>query len=223
MRDLRRVVSTAVIVCFSFAALMGIVALLSGGAFGEGEVRVLLTTTIVGTESIAVLCYLSVARNRLAAVGAVGGLTSLVPFGLALAFTWGVTDADGVWKTFGVGLTLAASLAQACLLIALDARRETGAALPATLVAIAVVAAMVSWLILGEAGSDGYGRALGVVGILDVLGTVVVSAMGAFRRTPSARLLDEDVETRLLRVAAERGTSPSRLVTEALDAYLTPR
>jgi len=43
----RRVVTTLTIGSFSVAALMGIVALLGGGDFGENEARVLLTTLTV--------------------------------------------------------------------------------------------------------------------------------------------------------------------------------
>ena len=89
MKDLRRLVVTLVIGSFSVAALLGIIALLGGGELGETEGRVLLTTVIVGVESIAVLCYLAVAGKRSALVGLAGGVVSLVPFSLALWLTWG--------------------------------------------------------------------------------------------------------------------------------------
>lgn len=231
MKDLRRLVATLVIVSFSIAALMGIAALLGGGDFGETEGRILLTTVIVGSESVAVLCYLALAGHRFVAVGVVGAAVSLVAFGTALWLTWGVRDnIDGSepWELLGVSITVAASLAQASLLIALAGKKRIGAGLVGTLAAITIVAAMISVAIIdGEDLGDAYWRVLGVVAILDVLGTVVLTAVGAFGNRSSTeaepKLLTTAVESRLLDAAKERGVSPSQLVADALDAFLTPR
>jgi hypothetical protein len=230
MKDLRRLVSTVVIVSFSIAALMGIAALLSGGSFGETEGRILLTTVIVGTESVAMLCYLALAGTRFAFVGAIGAAVSLAAFGLALYLTWAddIFDGDGPWKLFGVALTIAASLAQTSLLLALAGKRGVGVGLGATLVAVTVVAAMIIVPITtgGEDLGDGYWRAFGVVAILDVLGTVVLTAIGAFRRRADddtePKLLTAAVESRLVDAAQARGVSPSQLLSELLDSF-TPR
>lgn len=224
MKDLRRLVSSVVMGSFAVAALIGIVALLGGGDFGETEGRVLLTTVVVGTESVAVLCYLAVS-GRFAVVGLAGGAASLVASGLALWLTWGGDDPSSVWEAFGVAVTLAASLAQACLLLSLAARNGVGAGLAATLLAIAVVAVMVVVPIVGEGDvGDGYWRTFGVVAILDALGTVVTTATNAARRrdpSPASLLLTAEAQARLVTAARDRGTSPSELLNEALDAYLS--
>jgi hypothetical protein len=227
MKDLRRLVVTIVIVSFSIAALMGIIALIGGGSFGETEGQVLLTTVIVGVECIAMLCYLSVAGHRFVFVGIVGGLVSLVAFALALWLTWAY-DSGTPWESFGVSVTIAASLAQISLLLALVGKREIGPGLGATMAAVTVVASMVSYAIIDGAGvGDTFWRVLGVVAILDVLGTVVLTARGAFDKRPDdhsePRVLSTAVESRLLDAARERGTSPSQLVSDALDAFLSPR
>lgn len=228
MTDLRRLVSTVVVVSFSLAALLGIVALLSGGDFGETEANVLLTTVIVGLESVAMLCYLAAVGRPFAAVAYVGAPASLAAAGIAMYLTWGDGSGEG-WedlaKAFGVLLALAASLAQVSLLLALTLRRGMTALLMGTLAAITVVAVMVSVAILGEhTTGDGYWRTLGVAAILDVLGTVVLTAASAFRRPGPAEaapgLLTPDVEERVSAAARARGTTPSELVTQALDAYL---
>ena len=227
MKDLRKLVVWLVIASFSIAALMGIVALLGGGDFGETEGQILLTTVIVGLESIAVLCYLAVSGRPTWLVGIVGGLVSLVPFGIALALTWGGYDGDNpVWDTFGVSVTIAASLAQVCLLLALAGRRRIGVGLAGTLIAIAVVAAMISYAIVDGSGlGDGFWRTFGVIAILDVLGTVVLAAMRAFGRDkqPDAEpaLLTAAIESRIADAAKERGVSPATLISEALDNFLT--
>jgi hypothetical protein len=225
MKDLRGIVVKIVIGSFSLAALLGIIALLGGGDFGETEAKILLTTVIVGVESVAVLCYLSLAERPTAWIGALGGLVSLVPFVLALLLTWeAIDDRDAFWQTFGVGITIAASIAQVCLLLALVERKRIGGALAATLVSIAVVAVMISIAIVnGEDLGDFYWRSFGVVAILDVLGTVVLSALAAFGRgRPQGEpdLLTAAVESRIVDAAAKRGMSPSQLVSEALDSFL---
>lgn len=227
MRDLRRTVAAVVIGSFSVAALLGIAALLGGGAFGEAESRVLLTTVIVGFESLAVLCYLALAGHRLVGVGVLGGLISLVCAGTALWWVWVSWDSldDEPWRLFFSTLVLALTFAQASLLIRAADRDGLRAGMTATLVLAAVVAAMLIGPIVSESfpESDGYWRLFGVVAILDVLGTIVLMAMaGLGRRTapslPVPRLLGAEVARRVAREAAERGTTPDALVSDALDA-----
>jgi hypothetical protein len=227
MKDFRRIVVILVIGSFSVAALLGIIALLGGGELGETEGRVLLTTVIVGVESIAVLCYLAVAGHRTAFVGLIGGLVSLVPFGIALWLTWSGADleSDTLWDAFGVGVTVAATLAHACLLLALD-RGRLRLLLIVTLVAMAIVAAMICNAILnGENLGDAYWRTFGVVAILDVLGTVVFAALGIFSRRGKADgepdLMTPALESRVLDAARSRGVPPAQLISDALDNFLT--
>ena len=224
MKNLRGLVTKLVIASFSIAALLGIVALLGGGAFGETEAKILLTTVIVGVESLAVLCYLSVADRPTAWVGIMGVGVSVVPFGLALWLTWvDLFDGD-LWPTLGSGITVAASLAQVCLLLALVARHRIGPALAATFVTIAIVAAMIIVVIFdGDSYDDTFWRIFGIVAILDVLGTVVLSALAAFGRgRPEGEpdLMSPAVESRVIDAAARRGMSPSDLISEALDDFL---
>lgn len=229
MRDLRKLVSAVVIGSFSVAAALGIAAILGGGVFGETDLNVLITTVIVGCESIAVLCYLGLAGHRLAVVGAVGGLTSIVATASALVMTWSETlGGDHTWQAFGVSVTLAWTFAQASLLLALVGRRRIGPALALTLLASAVVATMISIPIIDESFMSGtYWQVFGVIAILDVLGTVVLTAVGVSGRrpdlAPAAPLLVPTVEARLVAVASSRNTTPSQLVSDALDAYLVGR
>jgi hypothetical protein len=225
MRDLRKLVSAVVIGSFSFAALLGVAAILGGGVFGETEINVLITTVIVGCESVAVLCYLGLAGHRLAVVGAVGGLTSVVATATALVMTWSDSlGGEHTWQVFSISATLAWSFAQAALLLTLVGRRRISPGLALTLLAIAVVAAMISIPIVAlDPMSGNYWRAFGVIAILDVLGTIILTANGVFRRpapAPDEPLLAPTVEARILAAAGTRHTSPSQLVSDALDAYL---
>jgi hypothetical protein len=227
---LRRLGATLTIGSFSVAALMGIVALLGGGDFGESEGRVLLTTLIVGCASICALCCLATAGTRWAPVGALGGLVLVLPVVTALLLVWSdwSDDSDGTLKVFGVGVVLASTLAQLCLLLALAGDGRVGAVLWPTLTTAVTVAALLSGMIVGEVEVDGVWRLLGILAILDVLGTLVTIALAKFgdRGTPQVRdsrlrvTLTQDQSAVLAHLSAGSGRSPEQLVGEAVDRYL---
>lgn len=226
---LRRLVVALTIGSFSIAALMGVIALLGRGNFGEREGQVLLTTLIVGATSVAMLCYLATSGTRFQAFGVVGGTVVLVPFVTSLLTVWGDDRNAELAQTFGVGLVLAATLAQLSLLLALaGARARVRIVLWSTVVLATAVAVMVSGLIITEGGSDGLLRLIGVLAILDVLGTVVTLALALFGK-PSADDPEAPVRLpsrlgQLVTVsAAERGVSREQVVVDALDRYFAER
>lgn len=227
MKDVRRIVVKLVIGSFSLAALLGIIALLAGGDMDGTQGHVLTTTLLVGAESIAVLCYLSTAGTKYVPLGLAGALVSAVPFGISLWLVWaepGNFD-NWVWKTSAVGVTIAASIAQACLLLAVARGvQRVRTMLVATLLAIGVVAGMIVVPIVAENGVDegAYWRIFGIIAILDVLGTITVAALARFGgpRDDAALalpLLSPAVEARLIAFASRRGVTPSELVDRALD------
>jgi hypothetical protein len=221
MKDLRTLVVRLVVGSFSVAALLGIAALVGGADLDGTGGKVLLTTLVVGLESLTVLCYLAVGTGRWAPVGVVGGVVSLVPTAIAFWLVWGSWDGDGaaLLRTFGIGLTLALSLAQACLLLgsAEVVRGRARTLLVATLSLVALLAVMIVVAILtdGDVG-DAYFRVLGVVAILDVLGTVVAIVTLRFSRR-GAPHGERSAHARLVAAARERGTTPDALLAELLD------
>ena len=226
MKDLRSIVVRLVVVSFSVAALLGIAALLGADVLGETGARVLGTTCVVGVESIAVLCYLAVGGTRRQMLGVAGGLISLVPFGIMLWLIWaGEFDLDITLRVFGVGLTTAASLAQACLLAAVadQPRPRVKPLLTATFAAMVVLAVMIVIPIVSASDpGDWYWRVLGIVAILDVLGTILVIALQKFSGASSTSVPEPSVittaaESRLADAAHKRGTTPSALLDELLD------
>jgi hypothetical protein len=226
----RRWIVRITIGSFSVAALMGIAALLGGGEFGETEGQILLTTLLVGVVSIGVLCYLATAGRRSQPVGVAGGIVVLVPFVTGLILIWS-DGGEGLVRTFGVGAIVAATLAQVCLLLALGEKAAPLARrlLLATIGLAALVAALTSVLVLGyDPDGDGFYRGLGVVAILDVLGTVVGAALMKFGPgTMGDPVPDEATVTlpgglaaRLASHAAASGRSRDDIVATALDRYL---
>lgn len=224
MKNLRKLVSQLVIIAFSCAALLGILALVQGGEFGELEGQVLATTVVVGFFSLATLCYLSTTGTRWVPVGIVGALTSLIPLTLALLTIWTTASSSTVEIVFGVSLTIALTLAQLSLLIGLNHAGNTWqrSILVATSLAAVVVASMISIAIINpDLPTDGFWRGLGITAILDALGTVVLIALGfiAGRRSAPAAILTPELEERIRVLARQRGVAPQQLVGDALSSY----
>lgn len=184
-----------IIISFSAAALVGIVALL-GGDFGETQGKILLTTVLFGAFSITALCHLAIADRAMRVVGVLGLLTSLVALvgGIVIIWRdWNSLGFDDWFRVFATAGILAVSFAHANLLLLLAGRQRTVIryGLIATLVAIGVVAMMLILTIVTDGDIPGlngdlYWRVLGVVAILDVLGTVVVPVLAIFLRDEPA-------------------------------------
>lgn len=221
----RRLVVNLTIGSFSIAALMGVIALLGGGSFGEREGQILVTTLITGTTSLAMLCYLATAGTRFQPVGVIGGIVVLLPFAVALILVWGDNWDSGLWRTFGVGATLAATLAQVSLLLALaGSRPRVRVALWSTVALASMVAVIVSGMIVADDGSDSLLRLLGVLAILDVLGTVITLALALFGKRgadqPGAAVrIPARLEQQVAEAATSTGTTRDQVVAEALERY----
>lgn len=185
-----------IIVSFSLAAIVGIIALLSGD-FGETQGRIVLTTLLLGATSITALCHLAIADRAMRIVGFVGLAASSVTLITGLVLVWRDWDSPGLedWlKPFATAGILAVSFAHANLLLLLAGRRRLviRIGLMVTLVMITAVAIMIILPILSEgdipgvANEEWYWRLFGVFGILDVLGTVVVPVLGIFMKDAPA-------------------------------------
>jgi hypothetical protein len=227
----RRIAATLTIGSFSVAALMGIVALLGGGDFGDGEARVLLTTLIVGSASICMLCYLATGGTPYVGVGVTGAVALVLPVTTALVLVWSDWDdvPEGLLRAFGIGVVVAVTLAQVCLLLGVaGGRRGLRVVLGATVLLAGVLAVLVTGMILEAFAGDDIWRPLGVVAILDVLGTLVTIAMAKFggkdesaAGTNGVRVtVTGDLAIRLEQRSRATGRSAEDLVGEAVGNYL---
>jgi hypothetical protein len=224
--DLRRVVLAVTIASFSVAALMGIAALLGAGDFGETSVRILLTTVVVGCASVVTLCCLVAVAGRYHLVGVTGFLVTLATAALGLVLVWGSWDHvdESLYQTFGVAIAASLTLAQVCLMLGLAGGRRSLAPVMWSTVGLAVVVlGMVSALITGyDDPSDAFLRTLGVVAILDVLGTLVTIAVGVFGRGEDGSLsvtIPPAVAARVRAESAATGRPEREVVSEALGRY----
>lgn len=220
---------------FGLAALLGIIALLLGDEFGGTQVRVLATTFATGVLAIGMLCYLGVADTPLRIFGLIGTVPAGTAYIVVLLIIWDAVADDPVWRVFGVAFVLAATLAQVCLLMALRQRKQLDAVLWATVGLATIFATMIIYLIVAEGANidDWYFRLLGVVGILDALGTISLIAVGAFAgraATPTtvaaptqeteAVHLDPVTSAALNGYAAEQGISRDEAAAQAIRALL---
>lgn len=224
--DLRRVVLAVTIASFSIAALMGISALLGAGDFGVTSIRVLLTTVVVGCASVVTLCCLVAVAGRFHGVGVTGFLMTLVTAALGLVLVWGPWEDfdESLYQTFGVAIAASLTMAQVCLMLGLAGdRRSLTPVMWSTIGLAVVVFAMVSTLITGyDDPADGFYRTLGVVAILDVLGTLVTIAVGVFGRDEGGSMsvtIPPPVAARVRAESAASGRHEREVVAEALARY----
>jgi hypothetical protein len=223
--SVRTGVLATTIATFSVAALLGVVALLGSG-FGETEARVLGTTCLVGGACLAVLCFLAVSATDYAPVGLLGGVVTLGTTVIGLVLLWaGDWPGDDLFRTFLVGIILAVALAQACLLLAVAATGTSTTVKVLLLLTLCVVALLA--VLLCAAVFDASGdliRLIGVLAILDVLGTVVVSALSRFGPAPAPddRPVPVAIPVPLAhRLDAVRGPrTRDEVVVEAIEAWL---
>jgi hypothetical protein len=227
----RRVAIIAIIVSLSLTAIVGIITLL-GGAFGDVQGKVLLTTLLFAVFSISVLCHLAVVGRALQLVGFTGVAVSSVSLLGGLLLIWAEWTDPGaqavVIKLFAVAGILAVGLAHSNLLLLLGQRRNrvVRVLLYATVAIIGLVALLLCIPIAtdgdipGDDG-DGYWRLVGVVAILDVLGSIVLPVTGRFLRDdPGVRLdleLSPELDARLAAAATAAGTSKAVVAISALE------
>lgn len=232
LKDIRRVAIVFIIVSLSIAALVGIVTLLTA-EFGEIQVKIILTTLLVAGFSITALCHLAVVGRTLRIVGFVGIAMSALALITGIVLIWGGFDnwnavLENALKAFAVFGVLAVSLAHANLLLLLEQRRNPALriALFSTVGLIAVLAVLILLPILsdGRIGeSELYWRTLGVVAILDVLGTIVLPVVGRLTRDGTAVAsvtirLQGDAAAKVGRLATTTGTTPQAVVEAAVAA-----
>ncbi|MGQ0843308.1 MAG: hypothetical protein ACT4QF_04155 [Sporichthyaceae bacterium] len=179
----------ALLGCLAGTAALAIYAVLTA-SFDETAVRVLLSTLLVGLFCVLCLACLTVLDGRFRGVGAVGMLTATGALGSGLILTWGADDDwDGdalpiLIRGFLLCAVVAFACAHAALLLRLNLDRLGG--LRATVLAcLALVATMLGAAIVSTdvLDAEGYWRLLGVLAILDVLGTVTLPVLARFGRS----------------------------------------
>lgn len=98
VRGVRRTAIIAIVLSLVVAAVLGIVALLSGD-FGELQAKVLLSTLTVAAFGTTALCHLAVVARAVRVVGFAGIAASVVAAVSAFVLIWGT----GATRSAGSG------------------------------------------------------------------------------------------------------------------------
>ncbi len=169
-----------------FSALIGIIAILTGGLDTVGG-EVLGTTAEIDFAAILCLCYVGKTTSKLhGVVQVLGFVTTVLATVISIYLTWSPdqSGASWPWQSTAFLSVLAIGSAQASLLLpSMNYNAILERLVTATLVMIAVLAGLITYLIFvgfNDGAPDAFWRVLGVVLILDVLGTLLIPILRRF-------------------------------------------
>jgi hypothetical protein len=188
----RKFLLRLVIVSLSATAVLGIIAVLWTG-LGETGVKILGSAIAADVASFLALCCTGRAETALQRVIQVTGILS-ASLGLAtsLYLIWweeatDVGPAEAIGRATAVLFILAAASAHACLVLPLRSHgRLARAVVTGTVICTAAAAELIANYALfpNFDPGNGYTKALTVILILDVLGTILVLLLHRFGATP---------------------------------------
>lgn len=189
--SIRRFFFISLMASLSISALAAIFIFLIGN-FKEMEIRILLTTLVIGGYSLSGLCS-SVLYDK-------GGFRWFALLGVIVAFVGFLVTVLGIWNStellgiVGHGKVLItlfilsfSTAHSSLLLLAKSENTFVNSVLSATIFCITIVAALLINMVIGVFGSsfimawDLQYRLLGVFGVLDVLGTIITPILRRVR------------------------------------------
>jgi hypothetical protein len=169
----------AFIVSLVLCALIGITVLLIG-KMGEMEEKILATTCSIGiTSLLGLCCSLVYPREGLRMLSFTGIGSAVLALLLMLIATWSSWHSSAFERSLGTAVVMALSLAHVCLLFLADVSKPAiKQLLVATVVCISILAMQFIVLLWFQkeiqTELELYVRLMGVFGILDALGTIVI-------------------------------------------------
>jgi hypothetical protein len=175
---LKRRLLISLMVALSTAALLAIAIFVVGGP-GETEGRLLATTLVVAFFCLTGLCAaIAVERRRSPAIGVAGMMSSASAALLAIVVIWSEVTDLLFGETLLLRLAFASGIAAValawCSLALLSSRLYslTRIVNRVTVALILILAAIIDVLVVAELNLPaGFGRFLGVLGVLAILGT----------------------------------------------------
>jgi hypothetical protein len=216
-----RAVLRVVVGSLLVAAAVASVALLTGG-FGDVEWKVIATSTLLALVSAMAGAGLAV-RRRHATLGLATVVLSLVAFAMVLVGLWPELSADLYWRVAGCCAIGAIESAHASSV--LSRRRDADPANVVTTTRVVVAAAAVSGamgvaplaglLPADDAYAEPYARVLGVVLVIQIVGTAVAPLL---RRLAATR----ERPVGALPASRDRLATELDAVADRLDALAAP-
>jgi hypothetical protein len=177
--NFKKIFLIGLIVSLSIGALLGIIIFLVGN-FGEIQIRILLTTLIIGGFSLTGLCCSTLLEKKgFSALAIIGMILSVCGFLFITSLIWEIINwnsFDAVWKVMIILIVLAFSTAHASLLLLIKSDKKiVNVSLTTTLLFVSLVALELIILVFNEFRhiDDMWWRILGVFAIFDVLGTIL--------------------------------------------------
>ncbi|CAN5231849.1 hypothetical protein BH11ACT4_BH11ACT4_11910 [soil metagenome] len=235
LRGARRAAVVVVVIALVAAAAVGIATLLIG-EFGLAQQRTLTTTLVVAAFGATMLCHFAIAGRPVRAVGFVGIAVSAAALAGALVTIWAELpeQISTPWQRTLWVLTVAAlSLAQVNLLLLLAAQHRLvlRIGLPVTVAAVVAVGVLISLTIasggdIPGSNGDAYWRAVGIIAIIDGLGTIALPVVRAILRDRPAGTVRIPVDLPAELADAVRaesqgsGRTVDAVIAEALESAL---
>ncbi|MBM3926576.1 MAG: DUF4337 domain-containing protein [SAR202 cluster bacterium] len=188
---LRRWFLTALIGSLVISALIAIFILIFGGDFGETEGKILFTTLTISLFSLTGLGSAApLERSRLSAFWYLGIALAVVGFVFFVIGIWSEwVEKEHYGNSMGTIAIFSFSFAQVGMLSLVRLKGTARVLTPVTAIIIFILASMVSAMMFVDNIDDGeYLRAVGVLAVLDALGTVTIPLLGRMtpRETPAA-------------------------------------
>ncbi len=169
---------------YSFIAFLSISALLAitcvlSGSFGDLEIKILVTTSVIAVASICSLCCSAYSNRKENALPGLGGISvAAVSAVMLIVGVWAEMDSEVYWKTTAICSVFAIAFAHSLALLAVGLRPTHYWLQLATGINIFALASLISLMIVVELDSEGVFKFVAVLAILVALETLVIPILG---------------------------------------------
>ena len=171
----------------TISALLAITCVLSG-EFGDFEIKVLITTSVIAVASICSLCCSAYSNRTQNTLPSLGGI-SLAALSAAMLIVglWAEVDSEGYWKTTAVCSVFSMAFAHSLALLAVKLRPTHTWLQLGTGINIFALASLLSVIILAEIDDEGVFKIVAVLAILAALETLVIPILSRLSKVAPAQ------------------------------------
>ncbi|PZD70457.1 hypothetical protein C1752_12028 [Acaryochloris thomasi RCC1774] len=176
--NLKKISLYTFIAFLSISAFFAIASVLTG-RFGEFELKVLITTSVIAIASICSLCCSAYSSRKQNTVPSYSGIALAGASAVMLILgVWAEIAAEGYWKSTAILSIFAFASAHSLALLAVRLRAEHAWVQFVTVINIFTFATVISATILGEISNEGNVKFVTMLAILAALETLVIPILG---------------------------------------------